>query len=97
VITIDPRPAGFNTDPYAVINPEIISSDGEMEAEEGCLSLPGLYRDVKRAAKIKVKGLDIDGNEIVVQGEELMARVLQHEIDHINGRLIIFNPNGREV
>ncbi|HID32690.1 MAG TPA: peptide deformylase [bacterium (Candidatus Stahlbacteria)] len=97
IITIDPRPCGFNIDPYAIINPEIISSEDIMEGEEGCLSLPGVYRRIKRAKKVKVAGADIDGREIVVQGEELMSRVLQHEIDHINGNLIIFYPNGEEI
>ncbi|UUZ85816.1 peptide deformylase [Paenibacillus sp. P26] len=70
-----------------LINPEIIERDGEQFGPEGCLSIPGLSGDVRRAQKVKVKGLDRNGNEIVVEGEDLLARCIQHEVDHLNGVL----------
>jgi peptide deformylase len=73
-----------------LINPEIVekSGDGELQ-EEGCLSLPGLYAKVERAEKTFVKALDINGKEIQIAAEGLLARILQHEIDHLNGTLFI--------
>jgi len=97
IITVDPRCSGFNTDPFALINPVLIDQEGEEEAEEGCLSIPGVYLIVPRAERVKVKGIDIDGKETVIRAEGLFARVLQHEIDHINGRLITYYSNGKEV
>lgn len=70
-------------------NPEIVSSEGEMVYEEGCLSLPGINADVERAAKVKVKALDRDGNPVEIDASGLLAIALQHEIDHINGILFI--------
>lgn len=72
-----------------LINPEIVlTSSGEIEDSEGCLSSPGEYAMVKRPRKVKAKGFDRMGNEISVVGEDLLARALCHEIDHLNG--IIF-------
>jgi peptide deformylase len=70
-----------------MINPELIHKEGEQLGSEGCLSIPGLRGDVKRAMKVTVKGLDRNGNEIVITGTELLARAFQHEIDHLNGVL----------
>ncbi|WP_248926449.1 peptide deformylase [Paenibacillus hamazuiensis] len=70
-----------------LINPEIISMEGEQFGTEGCLSIPGFTGDVRRAMKVAVKGLDRDGNEIVIEGTELLARCIQHEVDHLNGVL----------
>ncbi|MCC7201717.1 MAG: peptide deformylase [Nitrospirae bacterium] len=71
------------------INPEIIYEDGEVKGEEGCLSVPD-YRDyVIRAEKVKVQGYDKDGNNIEITAEGILARVFQHEIDHLNGVLFI--------
>lgn len=70
-----------------LINPELVSKQGEMLGEEGCLSVPGFVADVKRHAQVLVKGLDRDGNIIEVEGAELLSRVLQHEIDHLDGVL----------
>jgi peptide deformylase len=75
--------------PSALINPEIIESEGEQTLEEGCLSVPEYYSDVKRCAKVKVRGLDLDGNPVEVCGEGILATVLQHEIDHLDGILFI--------
>ncbi len=70
-----------------LINPEIVKATGEQFGEEGCLSIPGYVGMVRRADKVTVKGLDYKGKEIRVKGEELLARALQHEIDHLDGVL----------
>jgi peptide deformylase len=75
--------------PIVLVNPEIVASEGEVVKEEGCLSLPGLYRKVKRAQWVKVKAQNLDGEEIEIEGEGLLARALQHEIDHLNGVVFI--------
>ncbi len=72
-----------------LINPEIIQADGETAFEEGCLSLPDYTTVVKRAEKVRVKGFDRYGKEIEIEGEGLLSRALQHEIDHLNGLLLI--------
>ena len=75
--------------PITLINPEIISSRGETESEEGCLSCPGLTAVVKRAADVVAQGYDMNGNLIEIKAEGLLAIALQHEIDHLNGILFI--------
>lgn len=70
-----------------LINPEIISEEGEQFGPEGCLSIPGYRGDVRRALTVTVKGLDRDGKEVTYTGSELLARAFQHEIDHLNGVL----------
>ncbi|MDD6328881.1 MAG: peptide deformylase [Lachnospiraceae bacterium] len=72
---------------YTLINPEIVSVDGEQVGEEGCLSLPGLSGQVTRPNHVVCKALDIDMNEIIVEGEELLARAICHELDHLDGIL----------
>jgi len=72
-----------------LINPEIIEKEGSIESEEGCLSLPGLSLTLRRAERVVVKGLDREGKEIRIEGTGLLGRALQHEIDHINGTLIL--------
>jgi peptide deformylase len=72
-----------------LVNPQIVKSSGEQLDWEGCLSIPGYVAEVERAAKVTVKARDRHGKEFRVKGEELMARALQHEIDHLNGMLYI--------
>jgi len=73
-----------------LINPKIISSEGKkMSENEGCLSVPDLRTDIKRSASILVEGLDREGKPLKIEADELLALVLQHEIDHLNGTLII--------
>ncbi|MFM9330207.1 peptide deformylase [Paenibacillus mesotrionivorans] len=72
-----------------LINPEIIKKEGEQFGPEGCLSIPGLQGDVRRAQKCTVKGWDRNGQEIEIEGEELLARCIQHEVDHLNGVLFL--------
>jgi peptide deformylase len=75
--------------PFVIINPEIVRSEGKIKGEEGCLSIPELFGDVERAALVTVRALDRDGKKFEIDGAELMARCLQHEIDHLDGRLFI--------
>jgi peptide deformylase len=73
----------------ALVNPEIVMREGSVDSEEGCLSLPELSLKVCRAARVTVRGFDIDGNPVEVEGDELLARALQHEIDHLDGILLL--------
>jgi len=74
---------------YALVNPEIVESDGEQSGEEGCLSIPEIYGDVTRAKHAVVRALDRNGEPIEIDAHDLLARCLQHEIDHLHGRLFI--------
>ena len=87
VITVDIARNGEGL--IAMINPEIISSEGEYVDEEGCLSVPDFKESIRRKQKIVVAGLDIDGKNIQLTAECLLAAAFQHEIDHLNGILII--------
>jgi peptide deformylase len=72
-----------------VLNPEIISLSGEQDGDEGCLSIPEVWVQTRRALHAVCKGVDLDGREIIVEGTDLMARALQHEVDHLGGMLYI--------
>ncbi|QCU89320.1 peptide deformylase [Thiomicrorhabdus sediminis] len=80
--------------PIALINPEIVRSAGEITWEEGCLSIPGVYAKVTRPSDIIVRGMDRDGNNIEFEANELLAVCLQHEIDHLNGKLFVDHLSG---
>lgn len=75
--------------PLILINPEVIEGNNKEMGQEGCLSVPGYYADVERYTSVKVKGLDRHGNEIIVESDDFLAIVLQHEIDHLKGKLFI--------
>lgn len=75
--------------PIVLINPEIISMEGSVVEEEGCLSMPECFEKVNRAAKVKVRAQDMTGMFFEIEGEGLLAKALQHEIDHLNGILFI--------
>lgn len=75
--------------PIALINPEIVSMEGNQIDYEGCLSIPGEQGKVERPFKVKVKALNKESKEVEIEGEELLARALCHEIDHLNGILFI--------
>jgi len=75
-------------EPLAIFNPEIIESDGEWLYDEGCLSIPGLYVEMLRPKLVLVRGVDINGNVIEIEADELEARMFQHEIDHLQGVLM---------
>jgi len=77
-------------DKIVLINPEIVDKNGKQVEEEGCLSLPEIRDRVVRAAGVKVRALDAYGKPVEVEGTELLARALQHEIDHLDGILFIF-------
>jgi len=74
---------------YALVNPEIVASDGEQTGEEGCLSIPEIYGDVTRAQHVVVRALDRTGAPFELDATDLLARCVQHEIDHLHGRLFI--------
>lgn len=71
-----------------LINPVVVESAGEWVYEEGCLSIPGLYVEMVRPKEILLKGINIDGEEVSVEADELLARLFQHELDHLNGVLM---------
>ena len=75
--------------PIALINPEIVDMQELQVAEEGCLSIPGIQKNVERPEKVKVRALNENGEEIIIDGEGLLARALCHEIDHLNGVLFV--------
>ena len=77
------------TEPHVLINPQIIEKDGEAITEEGCLSVPGYYEEVTRAEHIRVRFLDRDGNEAEMEAEGLLAVCIQHEMDHLDGKLFV--------
>jgi peptide deformylase len=75
--------------PFAIVNPEIVYEEGAEKGEEGCLSIPEVYGDVERSQRVTVRALDRDGKELQVDADELLARCLQHEIDHLHGKLFL--------
>jgi peptide deformylase len=75
--------------PRAVINPSIVESDGEWTYDEGCLSVPGLSWEIVRPNSVHLVGLDLDGNDISIEATELEGRVFQHELDHLDGILLV--------
>ena len=79
----------IGTGPRAIVNPEIVESDGEWAFEEGCLSVPGLSWEIVRPKLVHVVGRDLDGNEMSLEADELEARLFQHELDHLDGTLLI--------
>ena len=78
----------IDDDPQVILNPTIVEASGEWVYDEGCLSIPGLFVEMVRPKQILVRGVDLDGNEIEVEADELLARLFQHEIDHLQGVLM---------
>lgn len=99
LIVVDTSPRQPNQSLIIMINPQIISKEGEILSEEGCLSLPGFITKLKRDERVLVRGLDRKGKEIEIQAEGLLARAIQHEIDHLDGILLIdrISPLKREL
>ncbi len=89
LVTVDISGPKEREDLRILVNPEIVERSGSTESEEGCLSVVGLRAKVKRSAWIGVRGIDMDGNPLEFEAEDLMAICLQHEIDHLNGVLFI--------
>jgi len=85
---IDIRPEG-KSQRFVLINPEIVSRDGEQREEEGCLSIPGIYSPLSRAARVRVRALGADGLPWEHSADGLLARAFQHEIDHLDGKLYV--------
>ncbi len=83
------NPTGEEDGDRVCINPRIVESSGAESADEGCLSLPGVTVTLRRATHVVMQGIDLDGNSFELTGEELCARVWQHETDHLDGHLII--------
>ena len=87
IVVIDVSPE--RETPFILINPEVIEVDGEQIGPEGCLSVPGKTGEVKRPNFVKVKAYNENMEEVTIEGEELLARALCHEIDHLNGELYV--------
>lgn len=87
IYDISPKDKGRNLS--VLINPEIVLAEGEIVYEEACLSVIDFSAEVARNAKVKVRGVDRDGSPVEIEAQDLLARCLQHEIDHLNGVLII--------
>ncbi len=89
LFAINPRSADVDHEPYCVLNPAVVATEGLIEAEEGCLSLPGLYDFLPRPELVRISGLDEAGRELKIEATGLLARAVLHEIDHLSGVLFI--------
>ncbi len=89
VIVVDVSPIDPEKEFFAMVNPEVISEEGEIEHEEGCLSVPDCLEKLKRKEKVLVRGFSPAGKEIEISAEGILAIAIQHEIDHVNGVLIL--------
>jgi peptide deformylase len=89
VITVDLSVGENPAEVIILVNPALLETEGEEVSEEGCLSVPGIHENVKRPARVVIRGLDLEGKERVIEATGTLARVFCHEIDHINGRLFI--------
>jgi peptide deformylase len=76
-------------DPKVLVNPTISDARGEWVYEEGCLSVPGLHWEIVRPKEVHLTGYDLDGNEVSIEADEVLARVFQHELDHLDGKLLL--------
>ncbi len=76
-------------EPIVLINPEIIELDGEQEMQEGCLSIPGIYENIKRAASVRVSAVNRNGDPFELEADGLLSVCIQHEIDHLDGKLFV--------
>ena len=85
--------------PAVLVNPVVVSAEGEWAYEEGCLSLPGLSFEIVRPKLVTVQAIDLDGREVVIEGDDLLGRVLLHEIDHLDGVLMLdrLEPDERKL
>lgn len=94
IFVIDTSSGQDQNDFIAIANPQIIDIAGIQQHQEGCLSVPGFEESVERAAAVTVRGLDLDGNPIVIEGKGLLARAFQHEMDHLDGVLYVDHLSG---
>jgi peptide deformylase len=83
--------------PQVLINPEVADSSGEWSYEEGCLSIPGFHFEIVRPKVVTITGVDLDGRDVVIEGDELLGRVFLHELDHLDGVLMLdrLDPDAR--
>lgn len=89
VIVVDVTPYQPDQKPFALINPQIVSGEGEVDSTEGCLSVPGFLETIKRKEKVTVRGVNEQGEEVEIEATGMLAICLQHEIDHLNGKTIV--------
>ncbi|MBD3181198.1 peptide deformylase [Candidatus Poribacteria bacterium] len=89
IIVLDVDPYNPEAKPMALLNPKIIECEGEDDGEEGCLSVPDIRGIVRRYKNVVVEAMDLDGKKLRIEASDLMARALQHEIDHLNGILFV--------
>ncbi len=80
---------GEDDEPAVLVNPTISDARGEWEFDEGCLSLPGLFFPIVRPKEVHLTGFDLEGREVSIEADELLARMFQHELDHLEGRLLL--------
>src|SRR5262245_55788189 len=85
IMVTDPSAGEKRNELITIVNPEIVSAEGEQFEDEGCLSIPGFTSAVLRPKKVVLRGLDLDGKEITIEGKDLLARAFCHEMDHLNG------------
>lgn len=99
LIVVDTSPREPNQSLIVLINPEIVQTEGEILSEEGCLSLPGFITRLNRNQRVLVRGLNREGKELEIEASGLLSRALQHEIDHLEGKLLIdrISPLKREL
>ncbi len=95
IVVIDVSPEADS--PIIMINPEILETDGEQTGYEGCLSIPGKSGVVTRPNYVKAKAFDLDMNEYIIEGEELLARAICHELDHLDGHMYVEKVEGELV
>jgi peptide deformylase len=89
LILVDPTAKRESNSLLVMVNPVIVEQEGSIEDSEMCLSVPEVSVDVMRAERILVKGVDLKGNEIRIEAQGFLARIFQHEIDHLNGKVIL--------
>jgi peptide deformylase len=87
IIVVDRGIGTEKKDPITIINPKITAMEEEQIGEEGCLSIPDIFAEIKRANRVEMKGVDLDGNDVRLESEGYLARALQHEMDHLEGIL----------
>src|SRR4051812_26776053 len=89
IMVTDPSAGEKKNQLITVVNPEIVSVDGEQYEEEGCLSVPGFSAEVVRPKKVVIRGVDLNGKDVMVEGSDLLARAFCHEMDHLNGKFFL--------
>lgn len=89
IMVTDPTAGERKNHVITIVNPEIVATEGEQFEEEGCLSIPGFSATVVRPKKVVLRGVNLDGKEVIVEGADLLARAFCHELDHLNGVLFL--------